>query len=434
MLRHVALRPGPAGRVHYAWIVAGVTFVTLLMASGFRGAPTIMIVPLEREFGWSRATISLALSINLLLFGLVSPFAAALLNRYGVRRTIGCALALVAAGSALTTLVDAPWQLDLLWGVVIGTGTAAVSVPLAAAVASRWFVQRRSLVVGLLTSSYATGQLVFLPLLAWVAGALGWRWVGAVVSLVAVCAVLPLVLLLMRERPSAIGLRAYGAHVDDVAPPLVNPFGQALSGLRLGIRSKDFWLLAASFFICGATTTGLVGTHMVPAAMDHGMTEIAAASLLVVIGVFDIVGATLSGWLTDRFDPRRLLFWYYGLRGLSLLALPAAFGSPHVGLIVFCIFFGLDWVATVPPTVALTVRSFGAQNVGVVFGWIFAAHQFGAALAAWGAGFGRTETGDYRGTFIAAGALCLVAAVIVRWIGGAKRVGLPGEPALDAAA
>jgi len=413
-------------RVHYSWVIAGVTFLTLLMASGFRGGPTIMIVPLEREFGWSRATISVALSVNLVLFGLVSPFAAALLNRYGVRRTIGTALAVVATGSALTTLVDAPWQLVLLWGVVIGSGTAAVSVPLAAAVASRWFVQRRSLVTGMMTAAYATGQLVFLPLLAWVAGAFGWRWVAAVVTLVAVLMVLPLVLLLMRERPSSIGLRAYGATVDDVAPPLVNPFGQALSGLRLGARSRDFWLLAFSFFICGATTTGLVGTHMVPAAMDHGMTEIAAASLLVVIGVFDVLGATLSGWLCDRFDPRWLLFWYYGLRGLSLLALPTAFHSPHVGLIVFCVFFGLDWVATVPPTVALTVRSFGAQNVGVVFGWIFAAHQFGAALAAWGAGFGRTETGDYRTTFIAAGAFCLVASLVVRWISGARREGVSG--------
>ena len=418
-----------SGRLHYAWVVAGVTFLTLLMTSGFRATPSILIVPMEREFGWSRATISVALSINLLLFGLISPFAAAVLNRYGVRRTIGGALALVAAGAAATTVMHAPWQLDLLWGVVVGTATGAVSVPLAAAIANRWFVARKGLVTGVLTASYATGQLIFLPLLAWVAGAWGWRWTSGVVSIVAVGMVLPLVLVLMRERPSAIGLRAYGADHDEVVPPLVNPFGQALGGLRLAAVSRDFWLLAASFFVCGATTTGLIGTHMVPAAMDHGMSEVAGAGLLALIGVFDIVGSTASGWLTDRYDARRLLVAYYVLRGVSLLALPFAFGSPHLALIAFCVVFGLDWVATVPPTVALTVRAFGRENVGIVFGWIFASHQIGAALAAWGAGFGRTETGDYRTTFIAAGAFCAVAALAVLRV----RAGAPGPRIGDVA-
>lgn len=420
----------PARRLHYAWIVAGVTFLTLLMTSGFRATPGILIVPLESEFGWSRATISVALSVNLLLFGLVSPFASAVLNRYGVRRTIGWALGAVAAGSAATILMDAPWQLVLLWGVVVGTATGAVSVPLAATIASRWFVARRGLVTGLLTASYATGQLIFLPLLAWIAGEWGWRWTAAVVSLVAVGMVLPLVLLLMRERPASLGLRALGADADDVAPPLVNPFGQAVGGLRLAVGSRDFWLLSLSFFVCGATTTGLIGTHMVPASMDHGLSAVAGAGLLALIGLFDIVGSTGSGWLTDRYDPRKLLVLYYGLRGVSLLALPFAFRSPHIALIAFCVVYGLDWVATVPPTVALTVQAFGRQNVGIVFGWIFAAHQIGAAVAAWGAGFGRTETGDYRSTFIAAGAFCAVAALAVRWI----RHDLPGarpQPAAE---
>ena len=410
---------GPGrGRLHYSWVVAAVTFATLLMTSGFRGLPGLLFVPLEHEFGWSRSTVSLAVSVNLLLFGLGGPFASALLNRYGVRRVIGWALVTIAAGSGLTVLIDAPWQLTLLWGVVVGLATAAISVPLAATIASRWFVKRRGLVVGVLTASYATGQLAFLPALAWVVDGYGWRWATAAVSMLAVGLILPLLLLLMRERPASLGLRAYGADEDDVAAAAVgNPFGAALAGLRLGARSKDFWLLSGSFFVCGATTTGLIGTHMIPAAMDHGITVVAAAGYLALIGVFDIVGSTTSGWLTDRFDPRKLLFWYYGLRGLSLLALPLAFGSPHIGLIAFAVFFGLDWVATVPPTVALTVRSFGSANVGIVFGWIFAAHQVGAAVAAWGAGFGRTQTGDYRATFLAAGAFCFVAVVLVRWIG-----------------
>ena len=406
------------GRVHYSWVVAAVTFATLLMTSGFRGLPGLLFVPLEHEFGWSRSTVSLAVSVNLLLFGLGGPFASALLNRYGVRRVIGWALVTIAVGSGLTVLIDAPWQLTLLWGVVVGLATAAISVPLAATIASRWFVKRRGLVVGVLTASYATGQLAFLPALAWVVDAYGWRWATGAVSVLAVGLILPLLVLLMRERPASLGLRAYGADEDDIAAAAAaNPFAAALAGLRLGAGAKDFWLLSGSFFVCGATTTGLIGTHMIPAAMDHGITVVAAAGYVALIGVFDIVGSTTSGWLTDRFDPRRLLFWYYGLRGLSLLALPLAFGSPHVGLIAFAVFFGLDWVATVPPTVALTVRSFGRANVGIVFGWIFAAHQIGAAVAAWGAGFGRTQTGDYRTTFLAAGAFCFVAVVLVRWIG-----------------
>jgi MFS family permease len=417
-------------RPHYAWIVAAVAFVTLITTAGFRSTSGVLIVPLQDEFGWSRATLGFAVSINLFLFGLGGPFAAALAERYGLRRVMVGALLSVSVGSSLTIFMHAPWQLDVLWGVINGVATGAISVPLAAMIANRWFVERRGLVTGLLTASNATGQLVFLPALAWVVESFGWRYAAVTVAAVAIGVVLPLVALLMRDRPEDVGLFPYGGDKADPARSGVNPFKAAVGGLLDARRSTTFWLLTGSFFICGASTSGLIGTHLIPAAMDHGIGEVPAASLLAAIGVFDIVGTTCSGWLTDRYDPRFLLFWYYGLRGLSLLALPYVFGSPHFGLILFVVFYGLDWVATVPPTVALTAEVFGRERVGVVFGWIFAAHQFGAAFAAWGAGAIRTWFGDYGWAFGSAGLLCLFASGLVAQI---KRADLATTPAAAAA-
>jgi MFS family permease len=411
-------------RVHYAWFVVVATFVTLITTAGFRATPGVLIVPLQAEFGWSRGTISLAVALGLVMFGLGAPFSAALMDRFGVRRVMLVALAVVAAGAAATTLIHTPWQLDLLWGVVVGGATGAVSVPLAATVANRWFETRRGLVTGVLTASNASGQLVFLPSLAWLATTYGWRAASLCVSAVAVAIVFPLVALVVRDRPETMGLRPYGATVDVPVPPRSErPFRPAIDGLLLGIRNRTFWLLTGSFFVCGLSTNGLIGTHLIPAAHDHGMSAVAGATLLAVIGVFDMVGTICSGWLTDRVDPRKLLFWYYGLRGLSLLALPYAFASQHLGLVAFAVFYGLDWVATVPPTVALTADTFGRERVGIVFGWIFASHQFGAAFAAWAAGAMRSSFGDYRYAFIAAGAACLVAAAMV------MRIAKPGVPA-----
>jgi MFS family permease len=415
-------------RVHYAWVVAGTSFVALVMTAGFRSTAGVLLVPLHEEFGWSYTTISLAVSINLVVFGLGAPFAAAFVERFGLRRVMIDALAVVAVGSLLTVLMDSPWQLFLLWGIVIGAATGAISVPLAAIVSTRWFVSRRGLVTGLLGASFASGQLVFLPLLAWIVTSAGWRWAAVAVSAAALGLVLPLVALLMRDRPRDIGLRPFGASEDDPEPPpLVNPFGAALGGLRLGAHSGTFWLLFGSFFICGATTSGLISTHLIPAAHDHGIGEVTAAGLLALMGVFDIVGTTLSGWLTDRYDSRWLLFWYYGLRGLSLIALPFAFDARGAGLIVFAVFYGLDWVATVPPTVALTAQTFGRENVGIVFGWIFAAHQIGAAVAAFTAGAARTALGDYGSSFVAAGLLCLIASVLVLRIARSPGPARPAE-------
>lgn len=408
-------------KFHYGWIIAAVTFLTLLTSAGMRSTPGVLIVPLEHEFGWSTATISLAISINLFLYGLSGPFAAAFMERFGIRRVMLCALLLAALAAGLTVVMRAPWQLDLLWGVMVGLSSGALASVLGTIVANRWFMERRGLVLGVLTASNAAGQLVFLPLLASLAVSLGWR-AAALATAGAAILVFPLAALLMRERPRDIGLLPYGAVTD--TEPMVkrggNPFAAAVSGLMRGIRSRDFWLLAGSFFICGATTNGLIGTHLIPASMDHGIPEVTAASLLALIGVFDLIGTTVSGWLSDRMDNRWLLCWYYGLRGLSLLFLPYALGTSYLTLAVFIVFYGLDWVATVPPTARLAADIFGKENVGVVFGWILAAHQLGAATAAFGAGTLRTLLGSYQVSFLSAGVLCLIASGMVIRIGRAS--------------
>ncbi|MDP9496450.1 MAG: MFS transporter [Actinomycetota bacterium] len=420
----------PRGRLHPAWVVAAVAFVTLLLASGFRSTPGVLIVPLEESFGWSRSTLSLAVGVNLVLFGLTGPFAAAAMLRFGVRRVVLGALSLCAIGSGLTVFMTASWQLVLLWGVVVGLGTGCLASVFAATVANRWFVARRGLVTGVLTAASATGQLVFLPLLATLATSYGWRAASLTVAGAALLGV-PLALLFLHDRPEDVGARPYGA--DESTPPTAtatgNPMAAAFAGLRLAAGSGRFWLLAGSFFVCGASTNGLIGTHFIPAAHDHGMTQVAAASLLATIGIFDIIGTTASGWLTDRFDPRALLAWYYGLRGLSLLALPVVLQTGSLPLLAFIVFYGLDWVATVPPTIALCAGVAGPERAAVVFGWVFAAHQIGAACAAYGAGVVRDGLGSYGPAFVTAGVLCAVAAALALSVGRSRRpVAVPVVP------
>ncbi len=418
-----------AGKLHYAWVVAAVTFLTLLVAAGLRSAPGVLIVPLEAEFGWSRAMISFAIGLNIFLYGLIGPFAAAVMDRFGLRRTMLAALALIAAGVALTPLMTRPWQLILLWGVVVGIGSGSTALVLGATVVARWFATRRGLVMGMLTASTATGQLIFLPVLASLAENYGWRSVSLTVAGVAL-ALFPVVALAMRDRPEDIGLRRYGAADESSAVATRgNPFARALIALRDGLRSRDFWLLAGSFFICGASTNGLIGTHLIPACLDHGIPQVAGASLLAAMGVFDLVGTTLSGWLSDRWSNRGLLAWYYGLRGLSLIYLPFAFDVSFYGLSLFAVFYGLDWIATVPPTIRLATRAFGNQQGPIMFGWIAAAHQLGAALAAFVAGALRVELGTYLQAFILSGVLCLLAALMVLFIGGSRGSRLAPVPA-----
>jgi len=389
-----------------------VSFITLIGAAGFRAVPSVLIDPLHEEFGWSRATISAAVSINLVLFGVISPFAAALMDRLGMRRVVAGALVLVAAGSGLTVFMTASWQLLLCWGVLVGVGTGSMSMAFVATVTGRWFVRHRGLVSGVLTAAGATGQLVFLPLVAALATAHGWRLPALVVAGAAL-AVVPLVLTLLRDHPSDVGTTALGATEVSTAPVVTGSSAmRAIRVLREAARTRTFWLLAGGFAICGASTNGLVGTHFVSAAHDHGMPHTTAASLLALVGIFDVGGTILSGWLTDRMDPRVLLGGYYTLRGLSLMVLPALFApDTQPSMWVFIIFYGLDWIATVPPTVALCRNRFGDAGP-VVFGWVFASHQVGAALAAVGAGVIRDVRGTYDLAWFIAGGLCVAAALL----------------------
>ncbi|WP_344018326.1 MFS transporter [Pseudonocardia kongjuensis] len=403
---------GRARRVHPAWWVAGATFLALLGAAGFRSTPGVLVEPLHAEFGWSIGAISFAIAVNLALFGVTAPFAAALMERFGVRRVVTVALLLVAAGAGSTVFMTQVWQLVLLWGVIVGLGTGSMALALVATVVNRWFVARRGLVSGILTAASATGQLVFLPLVAMIVESAGWR-PAALVTAVAALAVVPVVLLFLRDRPADLGLPPYGGTEADAVP--AQRTGAAALALRSLVEAsgnRTFWLLFAGFFICGATTAGLVQAHFVPAAHDHGMPATTAASLLAVVGVFDLVGTVFSGWLTDRFDPRVLLAAYYTLRGVSLFALPALFGTDlNASMLAFVVFYGLDWVATVPPTMALARAEFGARSA-VVFGWIFAAHQVGAAVAALAAGLVRDALGGYDAAWYGGAMLCLVAAVL----------------------
>jgi MFS family permease len=412
----------PRTRLHPAWMVAATAFVALVGAAGFRAAPGALFVPLHEEFGWSTTTMSLAVSVNLVLYGLTAPFAAALMDRFGIRAVASAALCLVALGSGLTVFMTQSAELVLTWGVLIGLGTGSMAMVFAATVANRWFVQRRGLVMGVLTAGGATGQLVFLPVVAALAGSAGWR-VASLVIATAALVVIPLVLVFIGSFPEDRGLTPYGAEPGWV-PPARQVGGsarRAVAALRWASRTPAFWALAAAFAICGATTNGLVGIHFIPSAHDHGMPETTAAGLLAVVGVFDIVGTVASGWFTDRYDPRLLLVGYYAFRGVGLVLLPTLLSaSVRPSIVAFVVIYGLDWVATVPPTVALCREFFGERGT-IVFGWIFAAHQLGAAGAALGAGVVRDQTGSYSVAWFGGAALCAVGAVLSWALGSATR-------------
>ena len=400
---------------HYGWVVVATTFLTMLATAGALGAPGVMIVPLQREFGWQNADISFALAIRLVLFGLIGPFAAAFMNRFGIRRVVTAALLLIMAGLAGSFVMTEVWQLVLLWGIVVGVGSGMIALVLGATVATRWFSARRGLVMGMLTASTATGQLVFLPLMAGLTERYGWR-IALCLVIAALLTAMLLVLALMRDRPSDLGLPRFGEAAPAPAPLqehglwtlLLSP----LRALREAAGTRTFWVLFATFFVCGLSTNGLIQTHWVTLCGDFGVAPVGAAGMLAAIGVFDFAGTILSGWLSDRYDNRWLLFWYYGLRGLSLIWLPFTEFS-LVGLSLFAVFYGLDWVATVPPTVRMTADRFGAERANLTFGWIFAGHQLGAATAAYGAGATRDGFATYLPALYAAGAFCIVAAFLV---------------------
>ena len=409
-------------RLHPAWIVAAVAFLALVGAAGFRAAPGVLMVPLQQEFGWSTTVLSAAVSINLVLFGLTAPFAAALMERFGIRAVTATGLVLIGAGSALTVLVTQSWQILLTWGLLIGLGTGSMALVFAATIANTWFAKSRGLVIGILTAGSAAGQLVFLPFIAMLAQDPGWRQASLLIAAGAL-AVVPLVLKFLKNSPADVGALPYGetAPEEGTAEPSAdavesgrssNAAVRALQVLRRASKVRTFWALVAGFAICGATTNGLIGTHFIPSAHDHGMPETTAAGLLAVVGIFDILGTIASGWLTDRYNPKILLAMYYQFRGIGLLVLPLLLSaSVQPSMIVFVVIYGLDWVATVPPTAAICRKTFGADG-SVVFGWVFAAHQLGAAAAALGAGAIRDATGQYTYAWFGAAAMCTIAAVI----------------------
>ena len=412
-------------RLHPAWIVAAVAFLALVGAAGFRAAPGVLMVPLQQEFGWSTTVLSAAVSINLVLFGLTAPFAAALMERFGIRAVTATALVMIGAGSALTVLVTQSWQILLTWGLLIGLGTGSMALVFAATIANTWFSKSRGLVIGILTAGSAAGQLVFLPFIAMLAQEPGWRQASLLIAAGAL-AVVPLVLKFLKNSPADVGALPYGETAPEEgaaesAAAAVEPVEsgrssnaavRALQVLKRASRERTFWALVAGFAICGATTNGLIGTHFIPSAHDHGMPETTAAGLLAVVGIFDILGTIASGWLTDRYNPKVLLAVYYQFRGIGLLVLPLLLSATvEPSMIVFVVIYGLDWVATVPPTAAICRKTFGADG-SVVFGWVFAAHQLGAAAAALGAGAIRDATGEYTYAWFGAAAMCTIAAVI----------------------
>ena len=401
----------------YPWLVALVTFLVLIASAAFRSSQGVMIVPIEEDLGWSRTVTSLAISVNLVIYGVTAPFAAALMERFGVRRIAIGALALLSLGTGLTAVMTASWQLVFLWGVLVGLGTGSTALVFGALVANRWFTKRRGLVVGIFGAAWATGQLAFLPLFARIIEHQGWRYASLTVAMLS-AALIPVVAIVMRDRPSDVGLAPYGA---DAMPEVETNTSQsgwraaagALTILREAARTRAFWLLAITFAICGWTTNGIISSHFVPAMHDHGVTATTAASLLVIVGIFDIVGTVGSGWLTDRYDPRVLLGIYYGLRGVALIALPILIGPDiQPPLLLVMVLFGLDWVATVPPTVTLCRESYGVDRGAIVFGWVFASHMVGAAIAAAVSGWIRVSAGDYATAWWLAGILAFVAAAL----------------------
>lgn len=402
----------PRGGLFYGWVVVAVVVPVVMVAAGMRAAPGAWLLAMREDLGWSTATLSLSAAVGLLVYGFTGPLAGALIQRHGARAVTAAAVVAGALSMAGVAFVATPLQLTLVLGVASGLATGLVGGVLGAVVANRWFVRHRGLVVGILGAATSAGQLVFYPTLALAASALGWRTTALGVAAVATLLLVP-VLVWLRDGPERVGAVALGADPAPAGPP--PPAEGAASVMRRAVRTPTFWLLCGTFYVCGATSNGLVGQHFIPHAVDHGFTEAVAAGALALIGAFNFVGTLASGWLTDRFDPRKLLLVYYVFRGLSLLVLP--FVHDELGLAVFAVLFGLDYIATVPPTVALAADAFGRRNVGVVYGWVFAAHQVGAALAAWGAGLVRDVSGDYVVALITGGMLAVLAggmALVVR--------------------
>ena len=388
--------------IFYGWVVVAVTAIVVLLIAGVRSAPGAFLLSMTQEPGWSTSSVSFAAAVGLVVFGLAGPMSGWLMGRIGVRNVVIVSLVVTGLSSLASSTVREIWQLTLLFGLASGFGTGLIASVLAPTVATRWFQRHRGLVTGVLGASSSAGQLVFFPLLTSIAVIAGWRTGAIVLGVLALGLLLP-VLLFVRDDPAQVGVRPLGQEGGEIVP-VRRPDPRVM---RRAVRTSDFWFLAGTFFVCGATSNGLVGQHFIPHAVDHGFTQVAAGSALALMGFFNFVGTVASGWFTDRWDPRRLLLVYYSFRGVSLLFLP--FIHDAMTIAAFAILFGLDYIATVPPTVALVADRFGKHNVGVVYGWVFAAHMFGAAIAAWVAGVVRENVGDYAAAFVAAGWIAIIA-------------------------
>jgi MFS family permease len=412
---------------HYAWIVVAVTFLTLLAAQAVRAAPGVIITSLESEFGWTRTEISLAISLSILTFGLGGPLGGTLIDRFGPRLVMLVGDLLIVAGLFGLLFVRDLWAMYALWGIPIGLGTGAVGGVLGAAVAHRWFRTQRGMIIGAFGGATSAGQLLFVPVMAQLTVGEGWRWAVAVV--LAACAVMLVpVALFMRNRPEDAGTRAFGEGA--VVTAATQAEDRRTTSLGNAIRTRDFWLLAGSFFVCGYTSNGLVGTHLIPHATEHGFTEVMAASAVALLGSMNIIGTLASGWLTDRFDNRKLLAAYYGFRATSLFALPLIYDIRW--LFLFAFVYGLDWIATVPPTANLVATIYGRASLGTIYGWIFFSHMVGAAIAAFAGGFFRDLLGDYHLMFISAGIMGFIAVSLALRISTPATAGTP-VPTLEAA-
>ncbi|MFN8522713.1 MAG: MFS transporter [Chloroflexota bacterium] len=392
--------------IHYAWVVVALTFVLLLIAAGIRGLPGVLIKPLEGEFGWDRAATSLAAALSLVVYGLAGPMSGRIVDRFGPRRLMLAGLAATTVGSLALLFLTSLWELNFWWGIVVGAGTGSLAIVLGATMANRWFQTRRGLVVGILGAGTSAGQVVFVPLLMWLTVSYGWRSAVGFAAVAVGLFLVPLVYVLMRNDPKEVGLLPYGSDGSTAGAATSGP----LTSVSDAVRTLDFWLLAGTFFVCGFTSNGLIGTHLIPHAVEHGFAEYTAAWAMALMGGMNVVGTTLSGYLTDRWNPRRLLAMYYGFRAASLVMLPSV--TETWGLMAFAVLFGLDYIATVPPTVMLTADRFGRRSVGSIFGWISCSHQIGGALASFGGGLSRELLGDYTLAFIVAGIFGFIAAAL----------------------
>jgi sugar phosphate permease len=414
---------------YYGWFIVGLSFIAYLVSSAIRSAPPVLIHPLEAEFGWGRTAIASAASLNLLIYGFMAPIGGWLLDRFGARRVILWCLATIAAAVTGTTLVRELWQFLVVWGIVLGLATG-ITPSLAASVTSRWFIARRGLALGILSNANAAGQAIFLPLLMVIIVSSGWR-VALMTIVVAAVVLLPAIWLGLHDNPSDIGLEPLKDGTENMPPaaqPLRSQDGalpQDKSSFAAVFGNSTFWLLSGCFFVCGVTANGLVGTHMIPHAVERGIPEVAAATAYGIMGLASFVGTTAAGWLIDRVDARKVLSAAYFLRGISLFILP--FVTDSLGLFVFAVLYGLDWFATGPATTAILVNTFGQQRIGSLFGLVFVSHQIGAAAAAVAGGWAYTQFGDYQFAFLSGAFMGLLAAGLALTIrsGGHRPPAIP---------